>query len=135
MWIKTKAPRARLPLAIALLLACWLACWLATGARFDDETQEAYHAERFVADAIPGHNRVIRTRSGVMRVLARDLDIRRTLARFGAAPPPGRRSTSAQNSRRWLSPHGETRGIPSYFVLKAASRSPSCAATALRTAD
>lgn len=102
MWIKTKAGRL---LAIALLLAWWLACWLATGAWFDDEAQKAYRtesarAERFVADAVPGYNRILRTHSGVPRVLARDPDIRRTLARFGPEPPPPP-ANEEERRRRW----------------------------------
>jgi PAS domain S-box-containing protein len=102
MWIKTKVGRL---VAIALLLAWWLACWLATGAHFDGEAQEAYstesaRAERFVADAVPGYNRIFRTHSGVPRVLARDPDIRRTLARFGPKPPPPP-ANEDERRRRW----------------------------------
>ena len=102
MWIKTKADRI---LVIALLLAWWPACWLATNVYFDGEAQEAYRTERaraehFVVNAVVGYNRILRTHSGVPRVLARDPDIRRTLARFGPEPPPPP-TNEEERRRRW----------------------------------
>jgi len=89
MWIKTKALRARLPLAIALLLAWWLACWLATGVWFNHEAQYSYNIESqraklFVGEASISFNRVIKSRQGGPRVLARDVTIQHVLTRFAA---------------------------------------------------
>jgi len=79
-------------LVIAALLVWWLACWLVTGIVIDHQAQASYHlhsqqAQQFVADAVPSFNRILTTRSGVPRMLARDPEISATLARFGANPP------------------------------------------------
>ena len=105
MWIKTKAPRARLPLAIALLLAWWLACWLATGAWFDDETQEAYRAEslkaeRFVTTSTHDFERIVSLRTGLPKSLTRIPMVGQTLSRFGAEQPSSP-TDEEERRRRW----------------------------------
>ncbi|TXT40602.1 MAG: multi-sensor hybrid histidine kinase [Comamonadaceae bacterium] len=95
----------RLPLAATLLLVWWFFCWLATGVWFDRRAQESYQNERlqaedFVAQASPSFNRILKSRSGGPRVLARDPRIQRVLARYATSPTIPQAS-EAERRTRW----------------------------------
>lgn len=100
MWNKT---RARRPLLIALLLAWWLACWWGTGIWRDKVATQVHddarqRIEQFIATSIEGYERIIATRRGMLRVLARDQTYRDALSRHEPLSAAG---DEDERRRRW----------------------------------
>ncbi|MDR7308663.1 PAS domain-containing protein [Rhodoferax saidenbachensis] len=104
MSIKTDAPRIRPHLTIAGLLVWWLICWWGTGVWRDAATTQTYdnarqRTEQFVSTAVAGYERIIATRGGMIRVLAREKTYRDALSRHS----PQSDGDEDERRRRWTS--------------------------------
>ncbi|MDO8699332.1 MAG: PAS domain S-box protein [Rhodoferax sp.] len=106
MWIKTKAAVASLKarsLAIVLLLAWCFACWWGTGIWQDKAATQVYddarqRTEQFIATSVAGYERIIATRRGMIRVLAREQTYRDALSRYSPLSADG---DEDERRRRW----------------------------------